>query len=164
MDTMLFEFARLYGTKLLLIALSGIFLLGVLKFFKVFDRIDKSKRKFVYAGISAGFSIAASFGYLAVTNSLTVTMVAALCPAIYILNQSAYAVYENFGIRNGLAKVGVMILTIVAQGKMQELGLIEKPEKPDKEVSAEVPTAPVQAQTEAPHPLEPKKIVIPIEK
>ena len=161
MDTMLFEFARLYGTKLLLIALSGIFLLGVLKFFKVFDRIDKSKRKFVYAGISAGFSIAASFGYLAVTNSLTVTMVA-LCPAIYILNQSAYAAYETFGVRTLLHKIGVLVLTIVAQGKMVELGLIEKPEKPDK--SAEVPTAPVQAQTEAPHPLEPKKIVIPIKK
>ena len=55
MDTMLFEFARLYGTKLLLIALSGIFLLGVLKFFKVFDRIDKSKRKFVYAAYPQGF-------------------------------------------------------------------------------------------------------------
>lgn len=164
MDKMIFEFAKLYGNTLLLLALSGIFILGVLKFFKVFDKIEKSKRKYIYAGISAGLSIIASVCYLAYNGSLTATMVLALCPAIYMLNQSAYAVYENFGIRNGLAKVGVMILTIVAQGKMQELGLIEKPEKPDKEVSAEVPTAPVQAQTEAPHPLEPKKIVIPIKK
>lgn len=135
---MIFEFAKLYGNTLLLLALSGIFVLGVLKFFKVFDKIEKSKRKYIYAGISAGLSIIASVCYLAYNGTLTMTMILALCPAIYMLNQSAYAVYENFGIRKGLAKVGVMILTIVAQGKMQELGLVEKKEKPPKKIAEAV--------------------------
>ncbi len=129
MDKMIFEFAKLYGNTLLLLALSGIFVLGVLKFFKVFDKIEKSKRKYIYAGISASLSIIASVCYLAYNSSLTATMVLALCPAIYMLNQSAYAVYETFGIRSGLAKLGTLVLTIVAQGKMQELGLVEKKEK-----------------------------------
>lgn len=140
MDKMIFEFAKLYGNILLLLALSGIFLLGVLKFFKVFDKIEKSKRKYIYAGISAGLSILASVIYLAYNGTLTVTMVLALCPAIYMLNQSAYAVYENFGIRKGLAKVGVTILTIVAKGKMIDLGLTEKIEKPLKKIAETVET------------------------
>ncbi len=138
MDKMLFEFMKLYGITLTLIALSGILFLGILKFFKVFDKVPKAKRKYIYGGISAGFSIIASVCYLAYNGSLTATMVLALCPVIYMLNQSAYAVYENFGIRKGLAKVGVMILTIVAQGKMQELGLVEKKEKPPKKIAEAV--------------------------
>jgi uncharacterized membrane-anchored protein len=120
MGDMIYQFAQTYGITLLLIALSGILFLGILKFFKVFDKIEKSKRKYIYAVISALFSIIAIVIYLLIIKSFTWEKMAILGPAIYALNQCAYTLYETIGIRALLRQIGQAIIKIIAENRIQD--------------------------------------------
>lgn len=117
---MIIQFFDKYGLKLALVACIGIFLLGILKFFHVFDKIEKGKRKYVYAGISGGFSIIASAIYLAVSGGFEWASFGVLAVSILVLNHSMYALYENYGVRAVLRKLGNLLLDFIvkcAQGK-----------------------------------------------
>lgn len=120
MEEMILQFISTYGWKLALIACSGIFVLGILKFFKVFDKIEKSKRKYLYAGISAGISIIASGIYLAVIGSFNWAGFGVIAGAIYSINQAIYALYENLGIRKVLRKLGNLFIHFIANNEIEQ--------------------------------------------
>jgi hypothetical protein len=120
MEEMILQFIATYGWKLALIACSGIFVLGILKFFNIFDKIEKSKRKYLYAGISAGISIIASGIYLAVVGAFEWSGFAVIAGAIYGINQALYALYENVGIRTLLRKLGNIFIKIVAKKQLDQ--------------------------------------------
>ena len=119
MEEMIIQFATTYGWQLALIAFSGIVILGIFKFFKIFDKIKKESRKYVYAGISSGLSIIASAIYLLVTNVFTWGGFGVIAGSIYALNQSIYAVYESIGIRALLRKIGNAFITFIAKNQLE---------------------------------------------
>lgn len=110
------NFFSAYGWQMTVLALSGIFLLGVLKSVKAFDwiriyavegeekilQVDKTKqvKKIVYTFISAGLSIAACCVYLTIINTeLTATLILTISGTVWSLNTFAYMLYENLGVR-----------------------------------------------------------------
>lgn len=110
------NFFSAYGWQMTVLAVSGIFLLGVLKSFKAFDwiriyavdgeekilQVDKTKqvKKIVYTFISAGLSVAACCVYLAIINTeLTATLILTVSGTVWSLNTIAYMLYENLGVR-----------------------------------------------------------------
>ena len=114
MEEMIINFVSTYGWKLALIACSGIFVLGILKFFNVFNRIPKDKRKYVYAGTSSALSILASAIYLLATGCFAWASFGVISGAIYGINQAIYALYENSGFRAVLRKLGTLFINFVA--------------------------------------------------
>ena len=108
------KFFSAYGWQMTVLAVSGIFLLGVLKSVKAFDwiriyageektlQVDKTKqvKKIVYTFISAGLSVAACCVYLTITNTeLTATLILTISGTVWSLNTIAYMLYENLGVR-----------------------------------------------------------------
>lgn len=110
------NFFSAYGWQMTVLALSGIFLLGVLKSVKAFDwiriyavegeekilQVDKTKqvKKIVYTFISAGLSVAACCVYLTIINTeLTATLILTISGTIWSMNTITYMLYENLGVR-----------------------------------------------------------------
>lgn len=110
------KFFSEYGWQMTVLALSGIFLLGVLKSVKAFDwiriyavegeektlQVDKTKqvKKIVYTFISAGLSVAACCIYLTIINTeLTATLILTISGTIWSMNTITYMLYENLGVR-----------------------------------------------------------------
>ncbi|MCK9456902.1 MAG: hypothetical protein M0R31_06375 [Candidatus Riflebacteria bacterium] len=110
------KFFSAYGWQMTVLAVSGIFLLGVLKSVKAFDwikiysvigeektlQVDKTKqlKKVAYTVISAGLSIAACCVYLWIIDTrITITLVASLSGTIWSMNIITYTLYENLGVR-----------------------------------------------------------------
>ena len=120
MEEMILQFITTYGWQLALIACSGIFVLGVLKFFDLFKTVEKSKRKYLYAGISAGLSIIASGIYLAITGGFAWGSFGVIAGAIYSLNQAIYALYETLGIRAVLRKLGNLFIHFIAGKEIEK--------------------------------------------
>ena len=120
MEQMILQFITTYGWKLALIACSGIFVLGVLKFFNIFNKIEKSKRKYLYAGISASISIIASAIYLVIVGLFNWAGFGVIAGAIYGINQTIYALYENTGFRSALRKLGTVFITFVAKKQLDQ--------------------------------------------
>ena len=118
MEEIILQFITNYGWKLALISCGGIFALGILKFFKVFEKIEKNKRKYVYTGVSAGISIVASAIYLGVVGAFAWSGFGVLAGAIYTFNQALYSMYETLGVRAGLRKLGNVIISIVAKQQL----------------------------------------------
>ena len=120
MEEMILQFISTYGWKLALIACSGIFVVGILKFFDVFKKIEKSKRKYVYAIISSALSIIASAIYLIAIGSFHIAGFAVISSAIYGINQAIYALYENSGFRSALRTLGTLFITFVAKKQLDQ--------------------------------------------
>lgn len=110
------KFFSAYGWQMTVLAVSGIFLLGVLKSVKAFDwikiyavvgeektlQVDKTKqvKKIVYTVISAGLSVSACCVYLTIINTeLTATLILTISGTVWSLNTIAYMLYENLGVR-----------------------------------------------------------------
>ena len=110
------KFFSAYGWQMTVLAVSGIFLLGVLKSVKAFDwikiysvigeektlQVDKTKqlKKVAYTVISAGLSVVACCVYLTIINTeLTATLILTISGTVWSLNTIAYMLYENLGAR-----------------------------------------------------------------
>ena len=119
MEEMILQFVQTYGWQLALIACSGIFVLGILKFFDVFKKIEKTKRKYLYTAISASISIIASAIYLVVMGAFNWAGFGVIAGAIYGLNQCIYALYENLGVRAVLQKLGTLFINLIARKQIE---------------------------------------------
>lgn len=133
MEEMLVKFLIEYGWQLTLTACSGILALGILKVFHIFDGIEETKRKYFYAGISTLLSIMASSIYLIIVNEFESTRFFIISGAIFTLNQTIYAVYENTGLRACVRKIGHIIVKFIAKNEIDE----EKQKLLEKEVEKE---------------------------
>ena len=96
---MVVRFFTTYGWQLGLIALSGILLLGVMKSLGLFNKIESTKRKYVYVAVSVGLSITGCAIYLVIIGNFNWKAFLVMIPLVYSVNQIAYNVYENTGIR-----------------------------------------------------------------
>lgn len=94
-----------YGVAIMCIALSGIVILGILKYCNVFKKLDEKYRHYAYLGISIALSIIGSVTYLACAHQLTFSIVCSLATLIFGLNQAAYAIYANTPIKELFIKV-----------------------------------------------------------
>lgn len=119
MEEMVFEFFENYGWRLTLIACSGILVLGILKFFNIFKKVDKSKRKYIYAAISSGFSIVTAAVYLLANDAFDWAGFGVTAGAIYILNQTLYTIYETYGFRSLLQKFGNLFISVIAKTRIE---------------------------------------------
>ena len=116
-DLILFE--NIYGWQLALIALLGIFLLGILKYKNVFKHIAKEKRKTVYLIITVGFSIISAVIYLAIVKQFTIDYILAVSAAIYALNQTFYTIYENTSLRELCCKLLDIAKSLIQNKKVE---------------------------------------------
>lgn len=110
-------FLNIYGWQLALIALIGIVILGVLKYANLFDFVEKEKRKPIYFLITVGFSLIATFIYLAIIDQLTLEYFATVATAIYALNQTFYTIYENTNLRDLLISLLEFLKFIIKNRK-----------------------------------------------
>lgn len=114
-------FMQNYGWQLTLIAIAGVIVLGILKYCKVFDKLDEKLRHFLYLLISVGLSIIGSVIYLACMHQLDAAYVFALATAIFGVNQIAYTIYDTTPLRDLLKKLWDKILELLKSGKVQEV-------------------------------------------
>lgn len=94
-----------YGVAIMCIALSGIVILGILKYCNVFKKLDEKYRHYAYLSISIALSVIGSVIYLACVHQLTFSIVCSLAVLIFGLNQAAYAIYANTPIKELVIKV-----------------------------------------------------------
>ena len=87
-------FFKNYGLVLTIIAISGIALLGVLKYCNTFSKLKELTRHLLYLSISIGFSLIASAIYLLIVGQFSWDYFAALSVAIYVLNQTFYNIFK----------------------------------------------------------------------
>lgn len=102
--------------------------MGILKKFKAFDKINKDYRKYIYAAISSLFSIGASAVYLVVTKAFQWSSFGIAAVAIFALNQAIYSVYETYGIRALLRKVGSAFSKVLSHKKKSDSAVPENHE------------------------------------
>lgn len=92
------------GLWLTLIAIAGVILLGVLKYLKVFSKLEEKIRHVCYLAISVGLSIIGSCIYVACIHQFSITHMLALSGAIFALNQTFYSIYDNTTLKELLFK------------------------------------------------------------
>lgn len=96
----LLSFLEQYGIWPSIIALVGIFILGLLKYNNVFINYNEKTRHTLYLVITVGISTIGSIIYLAVVDQLTITHIVAIASAIFALNQTFYSIYSNLDLKN----------------------------------------------------------------
>ena len=127
--TMVLEFFKTYGWQLCLIACSGIFILGFLKAFGLFDKVPQEKKKYIFGGISTGISIIGSAIYLACTHGFEWVSFGTIAGTILIMNNAIYTAYENYGFKAVVKKIGQRLLVHVynlSSTRLEQKNLIEK--------------------------------------
>lgn len=125
---MIGEFFKNYGWQLTLLALSGIAVLGFLKWVGVFDKVKPEAKKYVYYGISCLLSIIACTIYILATHTFAWASYGILCGAVVGLTGAVYTIYENTGIRklwktfvlNNIAKLFKAISGAIVTGTLTE--------------------------------------------
>ena len=140
--TMVLEFFKTYGWQLCLIACSGIFILGVLKAFGLFDKLPKEKRQYVFGGISTGISITGSAIYLLCTNGFEWVSFGVLAGTILVMNNALYTAYENYGFKAIVKKIGQALLVHVynlSGTRLEQKQLIENVVKIEKKTKTQEP-------------------------
>mgnify|MGYP001549570404 CR=1 FL=1 len=102
-----------YGIELGCIAVAGVALLGILKYCKVFAKIEsEDTRHDLYLLISVGLSLIGSVIFLACTHQLNADIVFALGAAIWVVNQVAYKIYDGTPLRGFLKMLWGKVLEI----------------------------------------------------
>ena len=99
------EFFINYGWQLGLLSLSGIVLLGFLKWFGAFEKLAKNVRKYLYFGLSCVLSIVACTIYVLACGTFDAVSYLLLCVAVIGITIVAYHFYEHTGLRTAWNKV-----------------------------------------------------------
>ena len=108
-----------YGVPALILSLIIIFLIGVLKYFKLFDKIPKDWRKAIFSVLGLAFSFGtAALYYVIFKNPFTNYVWFSL--GTYALVTVVYALYENLGARALLKLFGNFVVSKVANEQVKE--------------------------------------------
>lgn len=123
---MIGEFFKNYGWQLTLLALSGIVVLGFLKWVGVFNKLKDESKKYVYYALSCVLSIIACTIYILVTHTFAWASYGILCGAVIGLTGAVYTIYENTGLRklwkivvlNNIARLFKLITNTIVTGTL----------------------------------------------
>lgn len=96
---MLINFFKSYGWQIGLLALSGMVILGFLKWIGRFKKLPTSDKKYVYYAINCSLSIIACTIYIIINNSFEISSWLILSGAVILLTGMVYNVWENSGLR-----------------------------------------------------------------
>ena len=101
------EFFSNYGWEVALLALSGIVLLGFLKWIGVFKKVPNTAKKYVYFGVSCGLSIIICTIYILAIGQFA--WLSWLVMSVYIIffTLGAYGIYEHTGLRK-LVQIAIL--------------------------------------------------------
>lgn len=88
------QFLQSYGTVLTGIAVTGIVLLGILKYCAVFARLPEEKRHYLYLFLSVGFSAGLSALALVLRGGFNLRFFLSLSAATLALNQTFYNIFK----------------------------------------------------------------------
>lgn len=113
----LLNFLEQYGIWPSIIALVGIFILGLLKYNNVFIKYNEKTRHVLYLLITVGISTIGSVIYLAVVDQLTVAHIAAIASAIFALNQTFYSIYSNLDLKNIFMDIKNFFMALLKKNK-----------------------------------------------
>ena len=113
----LLSFLEQYGIWPSIIALVGIFILGLLKYNNVFIKYNEKTRHVLYLLITVGISTIGSIIYLAVVDQLTVAHIAAIASAIFALNQTFYSIYSNLDLKNIFMDIKNFFMALLKKNK-----------------------------------------------
>lgn len=98
----------------IMLGIAIIFVVGVLKYFKLFDKItNKDLRKFIFLIVDVALSFGASAIYLAISHIGFVGYLAVV-GEVFTVCLVEYAIYENVGLRKALQLAGNYIVKKVA--------------------------------------------------
>lgn len=130
---MIGEFFKNYGWQLTLLALSGIVVLGLLKWFGVFNKIKTDNKKYIYYAISCLLSIIACTIYILATKTFAWASYGILCGAVIAFTGAVYTIYENTGFRklwkklilDNIAKLFKLISSAIVTGTLTQEKLKE---------------------------------------
>ena len=125
---MIGDFFKNYGWQLTLLALSGIIVLGFIKWIGVFKNLKADNRKYVYYALSCGLSIVACTIYILATKSFAWASYGILCGAVVCFTGAVYTIYENTGLRklwktvvlNNIAKLFKSICNALVNGTLTQ--------------------------------------------
>ena len=120
------DFFKTYGWQLGLWSLSGIIVLGCLKWFDCFKKVNDKYKKYLYFGLSVAFSIIACTIYILATHSFNWVSYLLLCVAVIGVTLVAYGIYENTGLRalwvkvvlNNVSKLFKTLVSAIVKGSM----------------------------------------------
>lgn len=123
---MIGDFFKNYGWQLTLLALSGIVVLGFLKWVGVFNKLKDTSKKYVYYALSCVLSIIACTIYILATKSFAWASYGILCGAVVGLTGAVYTIYENTGLRklwkivvlDNIAKLFALINNAIITGTL----------------------------------------------
>lgn len=125
----LFELAKEYGLPIVLNACIVIFLIGVLKFLGVFNKVSKSNRKPIFLTLTyiLGFGVASA--YYAIFK-IDFSSIVAYGLTVATATSLLYVPYENLKLRDLLALFGTFIVKVVAQKQVEneKINLTKKEE------------------------------------
>lgn len=108
----LVSFFEKYGVGLTLIALAGVAILGLMKYYNLFKKLDEKKRHYIYLVISVGFSVLAAAIYLACVGTFEVSYFLAVSAALYALNQAFYTTFKVTPVNKMTAQLWDFIVKI----------------------------------------------------
>ena len=123
---MIGEFFKNYGWQLTLLALSGIIVLGFLKWVGVFNKVKADVKKYVYYGLSCILSIVACTIYILATHTFAWASYGILCCVVIGVTGAVYIIYENTGLRklwkivvlNNIARLFKLITNTIVTGTL----------------------------------------------
>jgi len=118
-EKVLYELLITEGWITILIAMATIFIVGIFKFFKTFDRIPKDKRKPVYFAVNSAIAAVLGVSLTAALQHTGVAYAVNIFSAIIATN-ALYAVYENTGIRTMVRSFGHFIVCSIAKDKVKK--------------------------------------------
>lgn len=123
---LILEFFKDYGLNLSLLALSGMVILGCLKWFGCFKKINATYKKYIYFGISCTLSIIACTIYILCTKAFAWGSYLVLCGAVIGFTLAVYGLYENTGLRaawkrlvlNNIARLFKWLMAAIVKGAL----------------------------------------------
>lgn len=119
LETALYNLVTKYGISVLVIACLTILFIGILKYFNVFNKIEKDNRKPIYFVLNYAFVFAVSAIYYAIFKLSFVDYVAyafVVGSAVNLL----YPLYENLKIRDLFTIIGNFIVKTVAKKQVEK--------------------------------------------
>ena len=143
---MIITFFKDYGWQLGLLALSGMVLLGLLKWIGCFKKLPTKAKKYVYYALSCFFSIVACTIYILLMHTFDWINWLILCGSVVLFTGGVYNAWENTHLRelwkklvlNNIARFFKWIASAIVNGTLTKEKLQEKAVKLGSETLAQL--------------------------